>query len=206
VKRVKEVTSLGEGGDIKWITIGGKGRKASEEMFLIGSHLISIVIQLFTGRVLSCTASQGGRKAEFTTLSDIPISLDLREEGYDVGRCFILIEGTCGRLRASGGFLEHVTQTTRPNDSCAETSMPPVWYQVGFLGGNLWVIRTGMESQAVVDSNMNPTFWLFEQFLKAVRGEADNPYPPKDFLAVSEAMEMYFQSVDLGKTVYLEAS
>jgi len=188
VQKIKKMVEDGVIGELKWVTIGGKGRDPVTELVLIGSHLLSVVIHFFTGRACDCVVSHEGQRADYEAIH-CPLTLDLRTGDDDVERCYLQVDGSKGRVRAMGRFLESVYRHPEPYDSGAMMTGFGKWVPVEVPG--VGSIKTGMESQAQADAEMNPTYWLMEQFVMACRGEAENPYPPDKYAPVVQAMETY---------------
>lgn len=188
-------------GRLRCVRIGGKGRQAKVEIARIGTHLFNVAHK-FTGNFRSCVAAEGGSGddiiAVFDTALRLPIYCEFLCATYNVGRCYIQLDGTAGRLRATGGLLEHLIFSPVPYDSVAEERSEPgkAWKNLPFAP-NTWPIREGMAEKALSDPFMNPTWQLWEEFVTFVRGQGENPFPPQRALPAVEAMDLIWSSLGL---------
>lgn len=208
VIKMKQMVKDNRIGLIRCVRIGGKGRNANTEIERIGTHLFSVA-NLFCGKTLRCVAAKfrGGADiiATFDTTSRIPLVGEFFQEEYNVGRCYIQLDGTAGRLRATGGLLEHLSYSPVPYESVADEQLEPgkAW-EILHYTQYAWPIRKGMEDRALTTPAMNPTWELWEQFVKFVRIEGDNPFPPQKAIPAVEAMHLIRLSLDHHKPVFME--
>lgn len=207
--RVFEMLLMVDGGmigSLLRVKIGGKGRHAlNEEILRIGTHLFNVA-HLFTGDFQSCVAAQFREGSDVIatlgTKKKIPLVCEFMMDKYNVGRCYLQLEGTTGRLRAIGGLLEHLSFSPFPYDSVAdEQSEPGKAWIIQPYAPNTWPIRGGMEGRALTDPGMNPTWQLWERFVTFVRGQGENPFPPEKALPAVKAMHLIRASLDCHKPV-----
>jgi len=187
-------------GQLRCITIGGKGRHAiKEEIPRIGSHLLSIAVNTFGMTVLDGASVRFKDGADIVatlrTKSDVPIVGKFLSDKYDVGRCYILLEGDSGCALAIGGLLEALYLRSVPYDSVAHSSTYPQkgWVRHEPEALNLIANTSEARSVAMSDPKMNPTFWLLREWVKAIEGTAQNPSPPEDYINVVRAMQLMMQ-------------
>ena len=187
-------------GQLRCITIGGKGRHAiKEEIPRIGSHLLSITINTF-GMTVTNGASMRFKDgadviAMLNTQNEVPIIGKFLSDKYDVGRCYILLEGDAGCALAIGGLLEALYLRSEPYDSVAHPSTHPQSGWVRYEQELLDLITNTSEARSVAmsDPKMNPTFWLLREWMKAIEGKRMNPSPPEDYINVVQAMQLMMQ-------------
>lgn len=189
----------GKIGELRRVVVSGKGRHAlNQEIPRIGSHLFGVAIHHWTGPVVTCRGMRFKSGADvvgvFTTKNGIPLVAEFWSQEYDVGRCFVRLEGNQGQVLAMGGFLENVYHMARPYLSTGEASTEPGqsgWQQVPVP--DVWTIRHGDEEKALGDQTMNRTFWMLDQFEQAIQKKGENPWPADRALLAVEAMDMLFQ-------------
>jgi len=191
-------------GRLRAVRLTGKGRNANVELSRIMTHLLSIVhkylivepFQLDRVNWLNVQSME----ATLMTQDGILVELDLLQQTTsDVRNCALELVYERGRVRLSGGFLETINYIAGGVQAGRVLSLTTEnWESIDVT--NAWLIQPGDEQRALLDTVMNPSFGLWEDFMGAiVSGDAgENPFPPIDFLPVCQTLDLLAQAKDAG--------
>ncbi len=189
--------AAGRIGTLQMIRMAGKGRAARTELLRIGSHLLSVALHCFNVGIFVdiktvVNSDHSAMIGTISTTNNVFLELALIPSEPHVQKCFLELIGTNGRIRLQGGLLENIFVSSDSQDTAWMIENSSSYRAVGDLkAAGVWTIKKGDEPMALADPKMNPTFWLINEFARAVAGETENPYPPSAYKEVVEILDLF---------------